>query len=88
MELLFEALKSLLESYGGQYGIVVQIVTIIGTARLVFKPIMVAIEQIVSSTPSQEDDKKLEEVKESTWYKYLVFALDWFASIKLPKAKK
>ena len=84
MDLLFEALKSLFEAYGGQYGFVVQAVTWIGTARLVFKPIMAAIESIVAQTPSKDDDKKLEEVKASQWYYWLVFTLDWFASIKFP----
>lgn len=86
-ETVFEIVKNLIETYGAQYPEVVSIIVIIGTFRLVVKPVMVAIEQIVESTPTKKDDEVLENVKSSQAYKWFVFLLDWFTSIKLPKKK-
>lgn len=89
MELLLEGLKHLIEAYGGQYGIVVQLVAILGSVRLVVKPLMTAYESYVASTPDTSDDKRLEDIKASTWYYWLIFMLDWFASIKIkPKVQR
>lgn len=88
MEVILEGLKQLIELYIGQYGWLAAFVSWVGTARLVFKPIMTAIESIIAATPSKNDDKSLEEVKASQWYYWLIFLLDYFASIKAPSQMK
>lgn len=84
MEAILEGLKQLIQIYIGEYGWLAAFVTYVGTARLVFKPIMTAIEAIVAQTPSADDDKRLEEIKASRWYYWLVYFLDYFGSIKVP----
>lgn len=88
MEMILEGLKLLIESYGGQFGWAVQVVAWVGTLRLIVKPVMVAIETIVATTETTEDDKKLEEVKASRWYYWFIFVIDWVASIKIQPKKK
>ena len=83
MEQLLLFLQPLLETYAGKFGVIVQIVSVIGTIRIIVKPIMVAIEQIVLDTESKKDDLKLEEVKKNKIFKTVIFLLDWFASVKI-----
>lgn len=80
-----EFLKPLLEAYAGQYGWAVTLLTYIGTARVVFKPVMTAVESVVISTPSKSDDTKLEKIKKSKGYKMFVWVLDFLGSVKLNK---
>lgn len=88
METLLEGLKQLIEAYVGNYGWLAAFVTWVGTARLIFKPIMTAIESIVAATDTKEDDKRLEEIKKSKVYYWLLYFLDYFASIKAPVMMK
>lgn len=60
------------------------IVMIQGVARLILKPIMVGIKAFVAETESKEDDKKLEEVMQTKWYKVIAFIFDYILSLKLP----
>jgi hypothetical protein len=57
-----------------------------GTFRLIMKPIMLCIEQVVTTTPTQSDDAFWAKIKASKPYKWFTIALDYIASIKLPKA--
>lgn len=84
-ETIFEIIKNIVETYGPQYPWLVTAIAFVGTFRLVVKPVMAAIEQIVKATPTKEDDKVLEEVKQSQAYKWFLFVLDWLTSIKIPK---
>lgn len=83
MEQLLQFLQPLLETYAGKFGVIVQIVSVIGTVRIIVKPIMVAVEQIILDTESKKDDLKLEEVKKNKIFKTVIFLLDWFASVKI-----
>lgn len=85
MEQILELLKPLIEVYAGKLGVAVQIISIVGTLRLAIKPIMSVVEAVVMITPSKSDDLLPEKIKQSKAYKTVVFVLDWFASIKLPK---
>ncbi len=85
MEQIFEFLKPVIEAYAGNYGIAIQIVSIIGSLRVLIKPLMEALKVIVSITPSKSDDKIPEQVEKSKAYKVVIFCLDWFASIKIKK---
>lgn len=64
-----------------------KIVVLMGTLRLILKPIMVAIDSIVVATPSTSDNALWEKVKASGPYKILALVLDYVGSIKLPEAK-
>jgi len=46
---------------------------------------MSIIGTVVSSTPLRADDDALKAFKESRFYQILVWAIDYFASVKLPK---
>lgn len=85
MEQLLMFLKPIVEAYSGQLGGALQAIAIIGSLRLVVKPIMGLIEAYVLITPSKEDDLLPAKIKENKAYKSLVYLLDWFASLKLPK---
>ena len=85
MEQLSLIIGPLLSAYIGEYGWAVQIVSVIGTCRLFFKPIMAAIESSVAATESKNDDVVLGKVKGNSIYKGFVFLIDMLGSIKIPK---
>jgi len=81
-------LKPLIEAYAGNYGAAIQVVAIVGTLRLVIKPIMAGIAQAVKDTESKKDDEILSKIEGNVFYKAFFFLLDLIASLKLkPKAK-
>ena len=81
-------LKPLIEAYAGDFGVAIQVVSIVGTLRLVIKPIMAGIEQAVKDTESKSDDVVLAKVQGNIIYKGFFFLIDLLASLKLkPKAK-
>lgn len=91
MEKVFEALefaKPLIQLYAGDLGFFVQLVTLVGTFRLIDKPLMVLLHTIVAATPSKKDDEQLQKVLASPAYKAFRFFVDYLLSLKLPKEKK
>lgn len=60
---------------------------IMGSARVVMKPLVALVQLIVKETPSQDDDKWLAKVMDSKTYKTVCFVLDWVVSLKLPRKK-
>lgn len=70
-----------------QYPVFIQVLTYIGLARLIFKPIMVMLDSIVAVTPTSKDDEFLSKLKDNKIYKGIVFAFDYIASIKIPGSK-
>jgi hypothetical protein len=85
MEQILSFLAPILEAYSGQLGGAVQIITIIGSLRLLIKPLMGVLEAFVTITPSKADDLLPEKIKENKIYKSVVYLLDWLASLKLKK---
>jgi hypothetical protein len=85
MEQLMEWIKPLVEMYAGSLGPVVQLIAIVGTLRLVIKPLMEAFKAVVAATPSKSDDELPSKVEASSVYKTVLFVLDWLASLKLKK---
>lgn len=85
MEMLLEFLKPMVEAYAGNYGVAVQVISIIGSLRLAVKPIQDLASAVVLIIPGTKDDEFVAKVFGSKVYKGIVFALDWFASIKLVK---
>jgi hypothetical protein len=68
-----------------QFPVVSTILAVIGGLRVIFKPIMTAIEAVVAATPSPKDNLVVEGIKANVLYKGFVWVLDFFASVKLPK---
>lgn len=85
MELILNFIKPLLESFAGSNGVVLQVISVIGTLRLLMKPIMTLIQAVVDVTPTQSDNEWLNKFMQSKVYLTIVYLLDWFGSIKLPK---
>lgn len=85
MEQLLLLIKPLIEIYAGELGILVQIISVVGTLRIFLKPLMSVLEAYVMFTPKESDNAKLAEFKEGKIYKGLVYVLDWFGSIKIKK---
>ncbi len=61
-------------------------IVVLGTLRLVMKPIMTALQQIVDVTSTTTDNELLLKVISSPWYKGLTWLLDYVASVKTPQA--
>lgn len=85
MDALLEWLKPLLESYSSQYPWLFVTVTVMGSFRLFFKPVMTIVQNVILLTPSKADDEFFQKMLDSKVYKAVAFLVDWFASIKLPK---
>lgn len=68
----------------GKYGFLVQLGTIMGSLRLVFKPVMTIIENSVANDPAKK--AALEEFEHGKIYGAIAWVLDCFASIKLKQA--
>lgn len=80
-------LQPLLASFIGANGWALQVISIIGTLRLIFKPLQSFVAAIIAATPSVNDDAWLAKAMASKAYGYVQYALDWFASVKLPAKK-
>lgn len=83
LELIAQLLEPVILSYAGKYGVVLQVLTWIGTARIIIKPLIVAIEKIVIDTPSKKDEMIFNRIKYSQYFKVALFFLDWLGSINL-----
>lgn len=68
-----------------KFPLVLGVLAGVGVLRAVNKPLFMALKSIASATPTQKDDKILEDIERSNLYKFISFVLDWFASVKLPK---
>lgn len=63
------------------------ILTVVGGLRIINKPLFSFLRTYVQKTKTTEDDKLLDKVESSRFYKWLSYVLDLFGSVKLPKAK-
>jgi hypothetical protein len=88
MELILDGLKSVLELYAGAIPApVIGLILIIGSLRVVFKPLFALAHAIASVTPDTKDDEAIKKIEEHKITKAIAFALDYVASIKLPPKK-
>lgn len=55
--------------------------------RIIFKPLFAILAKYVELTVKEEDNEKLNKIMSSKWYKLTAFAVDLFASVKMPKLK-
>jgi hypothetical protein len=76
--------QPLLDGLIGKYGWITTVVLVIGSLRILFKPVMLAIEKYVRETPGTEDDARIARFEASPIYRIIGFLLDFGASIKLP----
>ena len=90
---MIELLQPFIDAMQGEQGIVLQISAWMVALRTGFKPfsarLQLYLERIVSyvhETPETDDDKLLQRVLSSRAYRVLAFAIDFLASIKLPRA--
>lgn len=63
------------------------IVTIISVARMVFKPLMTLMQDVIAATPSKTDDEWLKKVMSSKGYHTVAWIFDYLLSLKLPVIK-
>jgi hypothetical protein len=86
MELILEGLKSVLKVYAAALpDSILAILLIIGSLRVLFKPLFALAYAITSITPDTKDDEAVKKIEEHKITKAIAFALDYIASIKLPK---
>lgn len=88
MELILDGLKSVLELYAVSIPApVIGLILIIGSLRVVFKPLFALAHAVASITPDKKDDEAIKKIEEHKITKAIAFALDYVASIKLPSKK-
>jgi hypothetical protein len=83
MDQLSVILAPLLSAYIGDFGWAVQVVSVVGTLRLFFKPIMAGIETAVKASESNSDDIILGKVQGNSIYKGFIFLIDLLSSVKV-----
>jgi hypothetical protein len=78
-------LTPLLQGLAGKYGWLPTVILAIGSLRVLCKPIMTVIENVVANDPVKA--QKLANFEHGPIFKWVAFALDMGASIKLPVIK-
>lgn len=78
-------MEELLQSFIGSNGHAVQIISIIGTLRLVMKPASEVVRVIVKQTTTKKDDEMLVKVESHPIYLKFLFLVDWLTSVKVKK---
>jgi hypothetical protein len=72
----------LIASFAQKYPLFTAVVGVMGTARLILKPIIACIKALVEQSESKKDDEKLAKIEGHKVYKAVMFILDWALSIK------
>ena len=83
-----DAVQNVIDTLAGKHGWVTCLLAAMGALRLIFKPIMMALENYVANTPSDTDDQKLAKFEASPIYRGLSHLLDYVGSVKLPTVHK
>lgn len=68
--------------------IVARVLMYVGFFRLVFKPIMTALNIFVRMTPTDADNRLLDNLQKSVPYAVFIYGLDWFGSIKVKENRR
>jgi hypothetical protein len=79
--------KPILEGLMGQWGVLAQVVMVMGVARAVMKPLCIAAKAVAAATPSAKDDELVAKLEASRVARAIVFVLDYIFSLKLPVKK-
>lgn len=64
---------------------VASILIIIGTFRVIFKPLFSLAYAITSLTVTKSDDELVQKIETSEAMKWILYFIDWFASIKIKR---
>lgn len=78
-------LSPVIEAAAGKYGIVVQLLSVIGVLRIVNKPLFALLQDVANATKTSKDNEILKKIIESKIYKGFSWLADYLGSIKLPK---
>lgn len=79
MDIIIDSIK--------EYPWFTNLVIIMGTLRLIFKPMFSLINVVVEATPTEKDNKIWRRIQESKQMRFIVWLVDYFASIKLPNGR-
>jgi hypothetical protein len=79
-----DAASATIVTYAASHPWLVTILTLMGILRLCLKPLIGIIEVVVQNTASKNDDAALAKVESATWFKWVLWVLDWLGSIKAP----
>jgi hypothetical protein len=87
LQLLLSGAVTFLSGFASNHPALAAVFMGIGMARSIFKPLSSFVHSIVEVTPSTKDNEMLTKAEGSAVYKWLLYALDYIASIKIvPKA--
>lgn len=73
------------EKLAAQYPVIVTMLLVVGVLRLLLKPVIAALHWYAEQTATTKDDEWVQRVESSKITTSALFALDWLASIKIPK---
>ena len=79
------ALQPVIDGLAGKYGWLTTVLLVIGSLRILFKPVMLVLENAVKNDP--EKLAKVQAFEVGPIYKTIATVLDVGASIKLPLVK-
>lgn len=68
-----------------KYPIIHQVILYVGITRLIVKPLMTFLGEIVVVTPSMKDNELLASILDSKIYKGVLYVFDYLGSIKIKK---
>lgn len=83
-----QVIISFLITLVSKYPITATIIGVMGTARLILKPVMTCLHAIAESTETTKDNEFLKKLEEHKVFKAISFILDYAFSIKVPVTKK
>lgn len=87
MEATVKMILDFFITFAKDWPILASIIVIMGTLRMFLKPVFTFIKEIVALTKTTKDDEVVAKVEASAAYKWVMFLVDYLASIKLPGAK-
>lgn len=79
-----DAISKFILGFAEKYPIILTILGIMGAMRGLAKPICDATISIIESTPTKKDDNILASVEQSVITKWILYAMNYLFSIKLP----
>ena len=59
------------------------LVMLMGTSRVVFKPLVILIDTLIKEPKTTTDDEKWAAFQKSKYFRAILFVLDYFASVKI-----
>lgn len=78
-------MEELILALATKYPVLVTVLTVIGTLRLVMKPLFSFLHEYVLITETKKDDELLAKVEGSKYFKWVMYVLDYLASVKVKK---